>query len=422
MTAARRLRARANRLRYHTTDVMEPSKPAAVIARERTAIAAHRATLRGSELPPPDGAPRGTFLHGFLLPFSLIVATLRDADLRRPYLRLAAVRLAVAVAAALLLFSSDKAKPRRDRSGPTIVVHGDASGRPVKVDVPGVHVEIDERKGKEEVTVLGQEIPVEHAERGARAEPPAAQAPPTRAGRAWVALRDGWAWILALVAFFSVVEGVIVFFSRRWDDWLSFHLSRIAGIKPEDEAPKDPKIALDLKWLYKKMKRRIRGYVVFAAGVPALVPLRLVPSVGPWLFSAALTAWAWYWLGVFAASKSAHAWADEGTAPSPAPIRFLNERVATRWWAAPLRPYGKLWAFFTRGVNPPAATFERSPAAFLGLALARTVLSLPGLYFLARPVVPVAAGRLCAESDPADRFTVKPAGGPPPAQAAHAAA
>jgi hypothetical protein len=59
-------------------------------------------------------------------------------------------------------------------------------------------------------------------------------------------------------------------------------------------------------------------------------------------------------------------------------------------------------------VNSAAATFERSPAAFLGLALARGVLALPGLYLLARPIVPVAAGRICAESDPGDRFAAPP--------------
>ncbi|HEY8078950.1 MAG TPA: hypothetical protein VIF62_32685, partial [Labilithrix sp.] len=61
--------------------------------------------------------------------------------------------------------------------------------------------------------------------------------------------------------------------------------------------------------------------------------------------------------------------------------------------------------WLTRGVNPAAQTFERTPLPFLGLALARIVLSLPALYLLARPIVPVAAGRLCAEADPHDRFT-----------------
>ncbi|NVL78629.1 hypothetical protein HWN78_27015, partial [Escherichia coli] len=62
------------------------------IGLEKSALAAHRAALRGSELPPPDDAPRGTFLHGFFLPFTLIVATLRDAELRGPYLRVAFMR------------------------------------------------------------------------------------------------------------------------------------------------------------------------------------------------------------------------------------------------------------------------------------------------------------------------------------------
>jgi hypothetical protein len=233
-------------------------------------------------------------------------------------------------------------------------------------------------------------------------------AAPTRARRAFDAARRSGKWLLALLAFLSVAEGVVVFFSRRWDDWLSFHASRLASIRPEDESPATPKLAADLKWLYRKGKRRARGYVVLAAGLPALLPLRLLPTVGPWLFTIAVTLWGWYWLGVFSAAKSAHAWADEESAPSPRPIRELRARVERGVVVAPLRLYARVWAWLTRGVNPAAATFERSPAPFLGLALARAVLSLPGLYFLARPIVPVAAGRLCAEADPADRFGVLP--------------
>ena len=90
----------------------------------------------------------------------------------------------------------------------------------------------------------------------------------------------------------------------------------------------------------------------------------------------------------------------------PAPIRSLNERVSRHFVFAPLRWYGRLWARITHGVNPAATTFERSPKAFLGLALARVILALPGLYLLARPIVPVAAGRLCAEADAAERFSL----------------
>jgi hypothetical protein len=439
------------------------SPAASVVAREKEALAAHRATLRGSELPPLHDAPKGTFLHGFLLPFSLIVATMRDRDLRGPYLRVALLRGLIVVAIGVIAIAkgdiSAKSTKNKGKGAPhaSVVVHkpkpGEKSAPPVKVDIPGIHVDIDPSNDHPKVTLLGQNVPVAttdddtteptaspFASSSARVpaikppvivppvitppviEPPAINppagvetasdetkpaAPPTAVQRAWDVVRRSWGWILALVAFLSATEGVIVFFSRRWDDFLSFHASRLAAIRPEDETPKTPKLAIDIGWLYRKLKRRVRGYILFAAGLPALLPLRLVPVVGDLLFTIAATLWGWYWLGVFSAAKSAHAWADEEKARSPAPIRTLNERISPSAVFAPLRWYGRLWAKITHSVNPAATTFERSPAAFLGLALARVILSLPGLYLLARPIVPVAAGRLCAEADPMDRFSAQ---------------
>jgi hypothetical protein len=215
-----------------------------------------------------------------------------------------------------------------------------------------------------------------------------------------------------LLGALSVTEGITVFFSRRWDDWLSFYISAIAGIRPESAQPPPRRLALDLKWLWRKFKRRIRGYVIFGSGMPLLYLLMLVPAVGGWLFGIAVTLWAWYWVGVFTASKSAHAWADDGLAAPPLLVRSFNAGVAKGWWFWPLRVYGRAWAWVVRGVNSAAATFDRSPAPFLGLALARAVLALPGLYLLARPIVPVAAGRLCAEADPGDRFVAGPPASP----------
>jgi hypothetical protein len=399
-----------------------------ILERERVSFDAHRAAIRGSALPPPRQSPRGTFLHGFVLPFSLIAATLRDRELRRPYLRVAAVRgLIVAVIAALAIAKGDIHKNDKPHREPTLVWHRSKGDDPakkhdaVKVDVPGLHVDLDGKNDKAEISVLGQKVPVTTIDTDAPdasatpgTAPPSTEGAQPRAtepatlglfGRVVHAIQEGWAWMLGLVAFLSIMEGIVVFFSRRWDDWISFHGARLACIKPEDETPKTPKIALDLPWLYRKMKRRLRGYRVFVAGIPALLPLRAVPVVGVWLFAAGLTAWGWYWFGVFAAAKSAHAWADESAARPPLPIRSLNERVSKGWWRAPLRLYGRLWAALTASINPAVTTFERSPAPFMGLALARVILALPGLYLLARPIVPVAAGRICAEADPADRFS-----------------
>jgi hypothetical protein len=398
-----------------------------IIEREKSALAAHRAALRSSVIPPPHDAPKGTFMHGFFLPFSLIVATIRDAQLRGPYLRLALLRgLLVVLAGVIAIAGGNISADRKESGAPAgiVVTHSkDKSKRsaPLHVNVPGLHVDIDPDKDQSSVSVLGQSVPVKeidevapHAppppERTAEPPPPPQDAkpaaPPSLARRAWTRLGTSWRWLLALFAFLSAAEGVVVFFSRRWDDWLSFHASRLVAIVPEDAIPKTPKLAIDLRWLYRKLKRRFRGYVVFAAGLPALLPLRLVPGAGPYLFSIAATLWGWYWIGVFSAAKSAHAWADEDRALSPAPIRTINERMSPHFVFGPLRWYGRTWARLTHGVNPAATTFERSPTAFLGLALARVVLSLPGLYLLARPIVPVAAGRLCAEADPAERFSL----------------
>jgi hypothetical protein len=384
-----------------------------LLERERAALATHREALRRAVLPIPREAPKGTFVHGFLLPFWLIAATLRDRELRRPYLRVALVRGLIVAGVGLVAITTGKVSGEpRHRDHGALTVHRSADDpAPVHVERPGLRLDFDTAHDKASIAVLGVDLPTEvRDERRTDAAPtPALGA----LGHAVDGVRHGWAWLLALLAVLSAAEAVAVFLSRRWDDWTSFHASRLAAIRPEDPFPKEPRAAVDLPWLYRKVKRRARGYLVFGAGLPALLPLRLVPTAGPLLFTVAVTAWGWYWVGVFTAAKSAHAWADEERARSPAPIRALNDRVSRGVLLGPVRAYGRLWAWLTRGVNPAAATFERSPWAFLGLALARIVLSLPGLYLLARPVVPVAAGRLCAEADPEDRFSVAREGARP---------
>ena len=55
------------------------------------------------------------------------------------------------------------------------------------------------------------------------------------------------------------------------------------------------------------------------------------------------------------------------------------------------------------------ANFAHGEFYMIGGFFAFYLVSLAKInYFLARPIVPVAAGRLCAESDPADRFSARP--------------
>jgi hypothetical protein len=389
-----------------------PPEVRLLVERERLSLSEHRAAMRGrSAFGPPKSAPRGTFLHGFLLPFSLMMALLRHPTLGRPYVRLTLVRtLVVGLFAALAFLGSDRdpsvAESKRS-SGPVIHFNKKigppapaSSANGVHVHAPGIHIDLDGTKDEKKVVVLGQNVPVVDD-----SEPKDAAKEQEDTHPILKLLSSSWSWILWVIGVVSAAEAVVVFFSRRYDDWLGFHASSLAHIKPEDETPKTPKLAFDFKWLVKKVKRKARGYVVFAAGVPLLALFQLVPSVGGVLFSIALTAWGWYWLGVFTAAKTDHAWVDEETAPSPTLIRELHVRSAGHAWLKPVNLYLRFWAWLTREMNSCASAFERNPTPFLGLALARAVLALPFLYLLFRPIIPIAAGRLCAESDPSDRFS-----------------
>ena len=376
------------------------------IEREREAWDLHRSALGGSALSlplPKARLARATFLHGFLLPFSLIVATLRHRTLGMAYLRLLVFRaLAVGVLSSIV-FHLPNVRP--DRAPPHVAPIGAAGTTnpappPIHVRQPGLHVDIAEGNKKQRIEVLGHDLAKESA--ADEEEPSWVPRPALDLVRS---VGSGWAWVVWFVSILSAIEGFIVFFSRRWDDWLGHHAASIAGIRPEDAEPKAPRLAFEPRYLLRKMKRRVRGYVVFAAGVPLFAVLHLVPEIGKVLFGIGLTLWGWYWLAVFSAAKSAHAWADDGVAPSPLLVRELRDRSAELRLLAPVTLYARLWARITRSVNAACLTFERSPAPFLGLALARVILSLPGVYLLARPIVPVAAGRLCAEADPLDRFS-----------------
>jgi hypothetical protein len=428
----------------------------AIVDRERLSVTVHKETLRGSDLPPPNAVRPRTFVHGFLLPFSLILATLRHPTLGIAYLRIFVVRMLIVgvLAAIAFCFPKELGRPgyaptEKDKSsGIYIGKKPKRAGIPV-VGKPGRGLTItftpdDDKSDKSEESEKSEksdeaedaDADADVGDEAARVEKskkqllkethnsPIAKAVVDAADAAQKAeeekkrkeaaepaivrtLQRDWKWVAWFLGVIAAMEAVVVFFSRKWDDWLSFFASTVARIRPEDAAPKAPGLSVDIPWSLKKLKRRLRGYVLFSTGLPLLWLFELVPSIGHVLFGVGVTVWGWYWLAVFTAAKSAHAWADDGIAPSPLLIRELRAR--TEGGHRLLRPvalYARVWARITRSVNAAASTFERNPAPFLGLALARAVLSLPGLYLLARPIVPVAAGRLCAETDPQDRFSL----------------
>jgi hypothetical protein len=225
--------------------------------------------------------------------------------------------------------------------------------------------------------------------------------------------RDLLTLLSSIYGFAVLAEWSLVALSRKYDEQVSRRLAVLHGLLPED--PEEaPRIRFDLRWAYRKVRQRIRGFVVFGAGVPAYVLMQ----VAPWSFLRSgpshsavdllLLIWAAYWAGVFAASKSAHAWRDEAVAPPP----YFLRTVSAAYGKVPLlRHWPRAWAWATRGLFAPAATFEREPFAFWGFALFRILTHVPFLYTLVRPVVPVVSAALIARHDA--RARLSPAAAPP---------
>lgn len=395
------------------------TRAAQLAERERLSLGLHGAVMRGASRPPSaSGSAHRSFLHGFLLPFTLILTVLRHPTVGWSYLKITVVRaLVVGLLAALVIHNNRDRIGAPTHAAPAIHVKAASPPKRVHVNLPGAKVDIDPATGEKKATILGADVPIvddgdaggaevdEETRASKDAPAPSLEPAPSGIEKLVSKLTSGWKFIVWFVGIVSATEGFIAFVSRKYDDWLGFWAAPLAAVRPEDPFPKHPKLSLDLRYVIKKLKRRARGYLVFGAGIPLIAVFKLIPSVGDVLFSVGLTVWGWYWLAVFTAAKSAHAWADDARAPSPLLIREIRDG-ATHGprWLAPFALYGRLWGRLTKSLNAPAQVFERNPAPFLGMALARAILSLPGLYLLARPIVPIAVGRIIAESDPTRRF------------------
>ena len=145
------------------------------------------------------------------------------------------------------------------------------------------------------------------------------------------------------------------------------------------------------RWL----SRHDDGALRFAA-VAAQWTLAQLPNV-------LLLAISLYWLAVLAAGRSSHAWRDEAAPP------WLVLRWAEAGSARHPALYGpvRLWTRVvarTMGVmNRPAAIVERAPWEALGLALVQLGTNVPGVRLVLRPLMPVAATVIIEAVRPAPR-------------------
>jgi len=204
----------------------------------------------------------------------------------------------------------------------------------------------------------------------------------------------------ALYATVVGVEWVVIALSRDYHDGVSRDAARLTGLTPEDDA-KTPRVRIDLKWIWKRLRDKARGFFVFASVLPLFGLISAIAGIGPYLSAALLTLWSVYWAGVFAASRTVHGWKNEDHAPDPIFLRGwdrLTGRLpgAIRW--AP-KTYGYLVRRSTRSLFAPASRLEARPWELTGLSLTRTLRHVPGLYLALRPFYAVAAAHVIVAHD-----------------------
>jgi hypothetical protein len=222
-------------------------------------------------------------------------------------------------------------------------------------------------------------------------------------------------WIKRLALWASslvVVQTLVLALTRDFQDRLARDLALVAGLQPED-VPLRPRVRVDLKWLWRKGRRRLRGMLTVAQGVIALAPLLLIGAALGYeeVGSAVVSLVSAYWWLVFTAARSARAWVGEED-PTPAtPVRtttaIYGKIPGLKWFAR-----ASVWT--TRSMAAPSRAIERDFAGFAGLGLARLVATVPVLRLGLRAAIIVAAGELLESTGPEVRLVTDRAPPEPP--------
>ncbi|HZJ56471.1 MAG TPA: hypothetical protein VFD38_20170, partial [Myxococcaceae bacterium] len=206
------------------------------------------------------------------------------------------------------------------------------------------------------------------------------------------------ALLAAIYASLGIAQTAILALSRDFHDALSRELSLLVNVAPEDP-PMRPRVRLDLPWVRRKTKRRVRFFLGFLPGWVLITLVgRLVPPHR--ILTSVLTAlWAAYWWMVMTAGQSARAWTPPETTQRPWYLRAwftLTDRVFLFRWGLP-RWWGRIWDRMARNFHGPAERVEEQPFEFAGLSLSRALVLIPVVKLLLRPVFPVSVAHLLVE-------------------------
>jgi hypothetical protein len=215
------------------------------------------------------------------------------------------------------------------------------------------------------------------------------------------------ALLAALYASLGIAQTAILALSRDFHDQLSRDISLLVNVAPEDP-PMRPKVRLDIPWLRRKTKRRVRFFIGFLPGTVLITIVgRLVPPHRT--LTTVLTAlWAAYWWMVMTAGQSARAWTPPETTQMPWYLRAwftLIDKVFLFRWGLP-RWWGRIWDRMARNFHGPAERVEEQPLEFAGLSLSRALVLIPVIKLLLRPVFPVSVAHLLVEHAATARLPV----------------
>jgi hypothetical protein len=193
---------------------------------------------------------------------------------------------------------------------------------------------------------------------------------------------------------YAVVEWIVLALCREYNDALVRAAGLLTGGYTEI-AVERPRVRIDFRYFWWRIKRQISGALLFGTGLPVLAALRILPFLGFGLYRAAGVFWGAYWFALFTIGKTQLAY--EGVTPGePWFLRawqLLIDRVALFRWFLP-RAYGRLWRRLTRKVAGPGQALEDAPFEVAGLVCARLLSSIPIVSVFAKPAIPVAAAQV----------------------------
>ncbi|HEU4532534.1 MAG TPA: hypothetical protein VFS00_00405, partial [Polyangiaceae bacterium] len=82
-------------------------------------------------------------------------------------------------------------------------------------------------------------------------------------------LKAFWGKVVAIYGIFVAAGWCVVALSRDYHDAIGREASLRLGLPPEDP-PVSPRVRLNVPWVKTRVKRRIRGFLLFTLGVPPL--------------------------------------------------------------------------------------------------------------------------------------------------------